>query len=408
MIVFKRSAVLILAVLTIIALTWGNYFFSVQNPGGTDFLVHWVGARSLLMGETPYSNNVAINIQTMIYGRPALPGEHEFYVVYPLYSSLFFIPFALIDDYQIARAIWMTVLELGLILLTSKSLEIVAWKLKPLSLAFFMIFSLFWYHGIRQIVNGNIVVWVAVFLTFGVGFLKNRKDALAGILFAMSTIKPHLVLLPLACIFLWLLSLRRWQAIWFFLGAVPAFVIAGMLIVPDWPLQNLREVFRYTSYNPPATPGSALAALLPIPLIHLDLVFGTGVVLLLIHEWRKMWGKAYESFLRVIGITLVLSQWSGITTDPGNFILLFLPLVIVLSILQVHIGDWSVLAFMLLLFFGLWGIFLWTVDLTGLQVQSPIMFFPLPLFLLMGFYCVNLDKKNRPPRRSVFFIYSPK
>ncbi len=388
---FKRFAVLIFAVL----LTWGNFLFSVQNPGGTDFLVHWVGARSLLVGETPYSSDVAINIQTMIYGRPALPGEHEFYVVYPLYSSLFFIPFALVDDYQVARAIWMTALELGLILLTFKSLEIVSWKLNPVSMAFFMIFSLFWYHGLRQIVNGNIVVWVAVFLAFGVGFLKNGKDALAGILFAMSTIKPHLVLLPLACIFLWLLSLKRWQTIWFFLGTVLAFVIAGMLVVPDWPLQNLREVFRYTSYNPPTTPGSALAALLPFSLINLDLVFSVSVVFLLIHEWRKMWGMAYESFLRIIGITLVLSQWSGITTDPGNFILLFLPLVIVLSFLQVRMGSWSVLALMLLLFFGLWGIFLWTVDLTSLQVQSPIMFFPLPLFLLMGFYCVNLDKQRQ-------------
>lgn len=108
-----------------------------------------------------------------------------------------------------------------------------------------------------------------------------------------------------------------------------------------------------------------------------------------------MWGMAYESFLRIIGITLVLSQWSGITTDPGNFILLFLPLVIVLSFLQARMGSWSVLALMLLLFFRLWGIFLWTVNLTSLQVQSPIMFFPLPLFLLMGFYCVNLDKQRQ-------------
>lgn len=193
-IILKRFIVLVLIMLTIIIFTGGNFYFTLRNPGGTDFLVHWVGARSLLMGKTPYGSEVAASIQEMIYGRPAAVGEHEFYVVYPLYSSAFFIPFALIDDYQIARALWMTFLELGLILLAFESLKIAGWKLRTVSLAFFMIFSLFWYHALRQIVNGNIVVLVAVFLTFGVGFLKDRKDALAGFFLLSLLLNPTLFL----------------------------------------------------------------------------------------------------------------------------------------------------------------------------------------------------------------------
>lgn len=390
-IILKRFIVLVLIMLTIIIFTGGNFYFTLRNPGGTDFLVHWVGARSLLMGKTPYGSEVAASIQEMIYGRPAAVGEHEFYVVYPLYSSAFFIPFALIDDYQIARALWMTFLELGLILLAFESLKIAGWKLRTVSLAFFMIFSLFWYHALRQIVNGNIVVWVAVFLTFGVGFLKDRMDALAGFFFALATIKPHLVFIPLITIFLWLFSVRRWRAIQWFTSTVLVFIAAGMLIIPDWPIQNLREILRYTSYNPPTTPGTALIALLSLPATNLDWIFGIAVVLLLVHEWRKIWGKEYGVFTWVFGITLVLSQWSGITTDPGNFILLFLPLVLLMFSLE----GWLVLTSMLLLFFGLWGIFLWTVDATGLSVQSPAMFFPLPLFLLIGMYYVNHTFRNQ-------------
>lgn len=164
-----------------------------------------------------------------------------------------------------------------------------------------------------------------------------------------------------------------------------------MLIIPDWPIQNLREILRYTSYNPPTTPGTALIALLSLPATNLDWIFGIAVVLLLVHEWRKIWGKEDGVFTWVFGITLVLSQWSGITTDPGNFILLFLPLVLLMFSLE----GWLVLTSMLLLFFGLWGIFLWTVDATGLSVQSPAMFFPLPLFLLIGMYYVNHTFRNQ-------------
>jgi len=42
-----------LAVIIVIALLVGlslaNYYFVQQNPGGNDFLVHWVGTRALFV-----------------------------------------------------------------------------------------------------------------------------------------------------------------------------------------------------------------------------------------------------------------------------------------------------------------------------------------------------------------------
>ena len=77
-------AIMIIVVLAMI--TWANYQFVQENPGGTDFLVHWMGTRALLIdGLSPYSDTVAERIQTYAYGRQAQSGENELGIAYPLY-----------------------------------------------------------------------------------------------------------------------------------------------------------------------------------------------------------------------------------------------------------------------------------------------------------------------------------
>ena len=156
--------VLVLALIAGLAgLTWGNYYYTSRNPGGNDFLVHWMGTRALIKdGISPYSDEAAAKIQTLAYGRLARPGEHELRVAYPLYSVVLFAPFAMIDDFTLARSAWMTLLEVGIIGLAFLSLSLSRWKPAPLLLGFLLVFSIFWYHGLRPLINGNAVVLIAV------------------------------------------------------------------------------------------------------------------------------------------------------------------------------------------------------------------------------------------------------
>ena len=222
----RRSNLLVMILLVVfgigalVALTWGNHTYAGQNPGGNDFLVHWEGTRALLKdGISPYSDETAVRIQTLAYGRPAQPGEHELRVAYPLYSIIFFAPFALIDNYLMARAVWMTLLEVGLIALVFLSLRLASWKPAPVLLALLLLFSLFWYHGLRSLVNGNAVILVAVGLVAGLLALRAGSEELAGVLFAFTTIKPQVVVLVLAFVCIW--------------GAVPGTVAPGGLAGGD-------------------------------------------------------------------------------------------------------------------------------------------------------------------------------
>jgi hypothetical protein len=385
--------VAILIIAALIMVTWANYKFVQENPGGNDFLVHWVGTRALLVdGLSPYSDTVAERIQTLAYGRPAEPGEHELRVAYPLYSGLIFLPYALIADYDLARAVWMTTLEVALIGLAFLSLNLTRWKMSLWLLPLFLLFSVFWYHSLRPLINGNTVILVALFLAGAFAAIKSERDELAGILLALSTIKPHLVLLPIIFVLIWTISFGRWKTLGWMLISLGLLSISAALFIPDWPLQNLREIMAYVSYNPPGTPGAVFEIWLPAT--GRKLGWGLSVILglILLVEWILVRRKEFRWFLWTAGLTLVVSQWIGIQTDPGNFILLFLPLVLVFAMWAERwgrAGDVVIIFVMGLLFVLPWVIFLQTITYGDQPMQHPVMFFPLPLFLLISLYWVR-------------------
>jgi len=389
---FWYLAVIIVIVL-LVGLSLANYYFVQQNPGGNDFLVHWVGTRALLVdGLSPYSDVVAERIQTLAYGRPAEPGEHELRVAYPLYSVVVFLPYALISDYDLARALWMTTLEVALIGLAMISLRLTRWKMNIWLLPFFLIFSLLWYHSLRPLINGNAVILVSLLLVAAFAALRAGRDELAGILLAISTIKPHLVLLPIVFIIIWTISLRRWRTLGWMLISLLLLSAAAALLVPDWPLQNLREIMAYSSYNPPGTPGAVFEIWLPATGRQLGWALSVFLGLILLTEWVLVRGKEFRWFLWTGSLTLVISQWIGIQTDPGNFILLYFPLVLVFALWIERwrrSGVFMVIIAMTLLFIGPWILFLETVAYGDQPLQHPVMFFPLPLFHLITLYWVR-------------------
>jgi len=230
-------------VIFLAALTYANHYYAVRNPGGTDFLVHWVGSRALIIdGISPYSDEVAGRIQTMVYGRLAQAGEHQLRVAYPLYSISIFLPFALIPDFNLARAIWMSVSELALVGLAILSMRLTDWKPGFGLTVGFILFSIFWYHGIRPLINGNAVILVAFLLVAGLMALRNRADELAGVLFAFMTIKPQLALVFVLYMTFWGISNQRWRMLGWLYGTVAILAGVATLLIPDGIMQNFRDV----------------------------------------------------------------------------------------------------------------------------------------------------------------------
>ncbi|MEA4909855.1 MAG: glycosyltransferase family 87 protein [Anaerolineaceae bacterium] len=385
---------IVVVILGLSALTYANYRFVQQNPGGNDFLVHWMGTRVYVTeGISPYSDQAAERIQTYAYGRPAQAGEHELRFAYPLYSIVLFLPFALIPDFAMARAIWMTVLEAGLVAISLLSVRVVDWRPGVKTMAAFLLFSLLWYHGVRPLINGNAVILVALCIVGGLLAMRAKADELAGVLFAFATIKPHVALLFILFVAIWSLAHHRPRVVGWLAATVFLLGLSAVLLMPDWILQNIGEILRYPAYNPPGTLRTALIALLPGIGNRLGLaITGVLAVVLIFEWWLSTRTEEYRHFLWTACLTLVVAQWIGIQTDPGNFIVTMPAIVLIFTMWEErwHRGGRIVsLSSMLLLLVTIWGIFLLTVQYGDQPVQSPVMFLPLPAFLLFGLYWVR-------------------
>jgi len=380
----------VVVMLAFVVLTWANYRFSEANPGGADFLVHYVGARSFIFkGQSPYSEETTYEIQAMVYGREAQSDEHELRVVYPFYSTFLFVPFSMVGNYILARALWMTVLEIAILAIGILLIRLVEWRIRFWLIPFYLVFAIFWYHGLRALINGNAVIMVTLFIISAFIAIQKDQDALAGLLLAFGTIKPHLMVLLLLFIFIWSFSNRRWTLIGWTFGWVFFLVFVGILFLPDWLIQNIWEILRFPDYNPALSLGAAFEKWWPGIGTQLKWGLTALFIILLLYEWSRTWGKGYNQFMWTACLTLAVSQWVGIATDPGNFIILFFPMVLIFSIIKERwgvAGDWIVLGIMILLLVGLWMLFLFTVTY-GLQPQqSDVMFVPLPFFVLVGLY----------------------
>ena len=164
-----RGFVFVAAIVFLVALTVANYRYSVDSPGGNDFLARWNGARFWLVeGTSPYEPEVSQTAQELIYGRPAVreQGEDVAHFVYPLPSMLFFGPFGLLQ-YNVARAIWMTILEIGLPLLAILGIRLTRWKPSRWMLVLTLLFSVLWYHGLRSVIVGQFAVIEALLMIGG-------------------------------------------------------------------------------------------------------------------------------------------------------------------------------------------------------------------------------------------------
>jgi hypothetical protein len=385
--------VLLASLSVLVALTWANYRFAVQNPGGNDFLPRWLGVRKFLMeGVSPYSPETTQEIQEMLFARSAQPTEDQSLFVYPFYALFIMAPFSLIGDYETARAVWMTALEVSLVLLAGIGISLSRWKLRPVGILAMLVFAALWYHGVRSVVNGNPAVLSALFIGAAFMAIRAEQDGLAGLFLALATIKPQMLVLLAPFIIIWSISRQRWLILWSFLGCLALLIGSTMLLIPDWPVQNLRQVLSYPLYTSPGTPGGIFAAWMPGVGRQLGWLLTVVLGGILIWEWRAARGKDFAWFLWTACLTLAITNLVGVRTATDNFLALFPAIVLVFATWH---QQWGILGRglvnlnYLLLFVGLWWLFLATVQAGDQVQQHPVMFFPVPVFVLVTLYWIR-------------------
>ena len=210
---------------------------------------------------------------------------------------------------------------------------------------------------------------------------------------AFTTIKPLLVVVLIPYIILWAIYQKRWSLISWFFTTLAALIIIGITIIPNWILQNIWEILKYAEINPVNTLALVIAGWVPgiEEQLKWGIFLGLGI-LLLIEWWTGRVGR-FNRFLWTASLTLVVSQWIGIQADPNNFIVFFPVFILILSVWNKRWegqGTLIVGTILAILFIGLWALVILTINLPYIQqVQKTLLFFPLPVILVIGLYWIK-------------------
>jgi hypothetical protein len=369
-----------------IALGVANYQFAVRALGGNDFLPGWVAAREWLSeGINPYEPSVSQTAQEMIFGRPANleNGETQALFLYPLWAMIVYVPLSLLA-YPLALAIWMTLLELGLLLVVWMGTKLIRWRVSPRLLAVMMVSPILCYHGFRSIVSGQFAVIEMLLITSALLAIQSDRDVLGGALLALTLIKPQLSLLLLFFVILWSISMRRWWLLTTSLVTPLLLLGISVLVSRGWILWWLRSIVRFVEYIDVRPPIMATVGEIPRFGSWVALGLMLVLVMLMVVEWFRALGKKDHWFQWTASLTLVITSLISFRTTTANLVLLIPALLMILKVWLERKKEsgirtaWIVVG---LFMAGIWLLFFLT---THGQQENVLLFLPFPLFALVG------------------------
>ena len=225
---------------------------------GADFYPIWLTSREgLRHHRDPYSPEMTRQIQIGLFGRPidanapVAPVDYRAFA-YPAFTDILLWPLALLP-FPAVRVI------LALILAVVTALSIVLW-LRALhlraglaTLTTIILLTLSSYAVLEGLFADQMGLLVGFLLAAALAALVSQRLLLSGSLFAVTLIKPQMILLLAAYLLLW--SLAQWRTRWRFVAGfffVSALLLASSLLVwPGWIHEWLRIMFGYRHYSTP-------------------------------------------------------------------------------------------------------------------------------------------------------------
>src|SRR5512146_2880155 len=306
-----------------------------SRPRGnlSDLYPRWLGARELLLhGRDPYSRQVTREIQVGYYGReldpsrPYDPKDQQAFA-YPVYVA-FLLAALLRLDFELVRSVFSWVLAgliVATILLWAKAL---GWRLSARGKAVFVLLVMGSFPAAPGIKLQQLTVLVSALLAAAAAALAAGWLALAGLLLALSTIKPQLVVPLLICLLVWVIGdwPRRWRLLASFSLAMACLIGASQWVLPGWIGKFLAALTAYRQY----TGGVSILQTLLTPVGGMIVTAGLLIALALM-AWRLRLAPAGSSaFSLLLALALAITVLVIPTWAPYNQLLMLPALILLL------------------------------------------------------------------------------
>jgi len=207
----------------------------------SDLYPRWLGARELLLhGRDPYSPEITREIQAGYYGRPLDacrlndPRDQQAFA-YPVYVVFVLAPTVHLPFPTVQRS-FLCLLVIATAASVVLWMRVLAWRPSLAITLAWIVLALGSFPAIQGFKLQQLTLLVAVLLAASVCLIVRGHLFAAGILLALTTIKPQLALLPVLWLGIWVMG--NWRArqrlFWSFAGSMAVLFAASEWILPGW------------------------------------------------------------------------------------------------------------------------------------------------------------------------------
>jgi hypothetical protein len=331
------------------------------------------------------------------------PGDPPSRLDLPLHIETLILPFGLISNFQMARAIWMSVLEIALMVSIFICLRTFRWSPNPIVGAEIIFFALCSVYGLWALILGNAIILAGLLIAAALLALRDKQEELAGILLALTTFKFMTVGFFLIFILLWAAVQRRWRIFIPFIMTVLIMVLISFFFIPNWFVPYVQAIVVNLKYGGWLTPSLVFKDRFPYVGERLGWVMSGFLAIVLMVEWWLARKKEFQPMAWTAALTLAVTPLLGLPAYPQNHILLIIPLIFVFSIIASRWTDSSSLIISGIIIFLF--VLLWIPVLLPMN-KATVLYFPLPVFTIVLLYWIRWWATISPHTKSDPFMNS--
>ncbi len=241
-----------------LVLSLGSYYLIVA-PGEQrfDLFPLWVGARAVIRGETPYSDEITWQIQEEMFGRRLEPG-HQARFLYSATITWPLLPVWLLP-FPWAVSLWCGLQLLLLLVLPLWVASILGWQLRASSLVLLLIFSIVIFrYPINSYLIGQFIPFCLACLVAGWWGIVRGHWIAASLALVLAMVRPEVVMIPLIAMLavVWEKGDRRIIFAW--LTAMLALWILTRAWMGPWESDYILGILAYQAYSTPIWPPALL------------------------------------------------------------------------------------------------------------------------------------------------------
>lgn len=331
----------ILILLALIGATVLNHRLASSFQKQDDFAPRWVAAREWMQsGSSPYSDSTHQATLELLNENGNEPfGLSQGRFVDPAWFVFFYLPISFVP-YNIARAIWMTLIELSLVLSVALSVRMAGLKMSTPELLIASILVLVFYPLFKSVLVISVNAPYIFLTLLAVHLARERQSTMAGLLFALSVWMVPLSLFLVILFMIWLGARRDNSLAKIFFSSIAFLILVSLILFPGWVAEWFAAYLRlFPDFSWVRTPLMVFGGLFPGASAQIAIILSLVVLVMMLVEWYGIGEREGRGFHWKLMLTLNLLYFFNLTSEGIYLIWLFAPL---FSVFKYLMEKWRV------------------------------------------------------------------